>query len=77
MCKHLNGEFSEFATIENFRYYENGKLQTLGNNNIGNITGYLFVCSECSSSWRFKANPKQKFLQRVCNQLDDLNKKEN
>jgi hypothetical protein len=70
MCKHLNGELSTYATTENIKHVENGGIHTIGDNNIGNITHYIYRCFDCRKHFVFNGVPKQKWLQQIYFQID-------
>lgn len=73
-CKHQNGIFSEYAIIENAKTVKNGCVSEIGENNIGNITGYIFECSDCDRKFKFQANPTRKFLKELYAQISVSNR---
>lgn len=52
-CKHLNGQFNELMDAVHTRYVENGKIDSIGYNDVGNITGYEFRCYDCKKDFRW------------------------
>ncbi len=70
-CKHQNGYLEEYATIANNKRVTNGKLDEIGMNTIGNISGYLYYCFDCKKTWRFKSGVDRipKWLKKIMDQL--------
>ena len=68
-CKHINGSLSEFAIIENYKLVKRGQLSETGDNNVGNILGYVFECFECGKVFKYSGRPKQKWLNNIHNQI--------
>ncbi len=64
-CKHDNGELIEVMTATHSRIVLNGVCETIGYNEIGNITGYQFHCIDCKKWFKWSCGPKApKWAQR-------------
>ncbi len=70
-CKHLNGNLIEIMVATHERNVDNGNMEEIGYNNVGEITGYKYVCGDCGKSFRFSWGGaiKQKWLKKIFEQL--------
>ncbi len=57
-CKHQTGEFIEVMSATHCRQVENGNVDTIGYNEIGDISHYLFRCYDCKKVFKFGPDTK-------------------
>ena len=68
-CKHQNGLLSEFVDTAHLREVVDGRVEEVGYNDIGNISGYLYTCYDCGREWKFVAHPRLEWLRKIYRQL--------
>ncbi len=70
-CKHLNGVLSEIMVAYHERTVENGLMEDIGYNNVGEITGYEYKCLDCGKAFMFSYSGaiRQKWLKEIFEQL--------
>ena len=69
MCKHLNGYLVENVDAWTNFCVVDGKVEEIGDNEIGNISGYLYHCNDCGREWKWKAFPRLRWQQKIAEQL--------
>ena len=68
MCKHRNGFLIEHMEATHERQIIDGVMENEGNNEVGNIEGYSFICIECKKRIKYK---KQKWIKKYIDRLCD------
>lgn len=61
-CNHLNGTLFEYMTASHSRQVNNGVMETIGINEIGNIDSYAFYCDDCKRWFKYNYRKPQEWI---------------